>query len=436
MPLPRQAPRSRRPRPGLTLGLAGLLIVAYGLLVVVSHRVDEQARRRWVAAGGSLEELVRRYPSRETNALAGQVEAVAAGMGLRLRPNWEQGGVVPAAPAAAGWASVRELLGDALAATLQRDHPRIDPLPREVAAYLDRQAGALARLRALLAGPVAPLWRRELERGPRARLPNLPGQIGLQQVLTLDALEAIRRGDRARAEADLEASWWLGTSLREDPVLIEQWGSMVVLHFQAGVLRRLAPAPDRWRRRLASVGGRRLFLDALRHEVAALSKIDPTRLTGDLSLPERLFGALAAPYLRISHADALGRWQQALDGLEARDSLCPPVGRDTLDWRVAAPPWWNRLEDSLQAGFSASRRLLHVQLDLELTRQWLALDELRREAGSGPLRLPPAGDSEACPGERWIPTVLPDGGVALRLSRALPPPPGGWAPPLRYRTGP
>ena len=425
----------RRPRPGLTLALLVAAIASYGLLVVFSHRIEQRSRRAWEVEGNSLDQLVRRYPSRGTNSQAREVETIAAELGLRLVPNWSSRPLRLDPGAVEQWQSVRDALGEFVVTHLRRDDGRIDAPPQAVADYLREHRQVLARLRSVIADSDPPLWRRELDRGPEARLPNLLGQVALHRILVADALEALRGRGWERAAADLEASWSLAAGLREDPVLIEQFVSMAVLRFQAGVLRRLPEADSRWSERLAGAGDRGLLLDALRHEVAALSMVDPTRLTGELSASERAFGWLAAPYLRVSHADALTRWQQALSGLEQRPSLCPPPGRERLDWRVASRPWWNRLEDSLQAGFSATGRLLRLQLDLELTRHWLALNLERARSGHWPAELPLGGASAACPEERWLYHVSPEGEVEVRLSRSFPAPMHGWALPLRHRSG-
>lgn len=416
---------------------SAVLALFYGGAIWLSHRAVRHAEQAWDEAHLTLGGLVARYPHRDRNGTARNAEIASAALGIDLAPRWDESGPHPEAEARQGYAAVREPLGSYLQRTLEIEDSSIPPPPAEVAAFLEGHARQLDRLRDGLEAGQPPFWLRELEEGVNARLPNLLGQIDLQRLLLADALLQTREGHREAARADLETSWRLAGALGQDPILIVQLIHTAVGRYQAGVLRHVPVDPGVWDERLESLRDTSVFLDSFRFEVAAFSELDPTQLLPHMTWWENVAGRIAAPYLRFCAASDLNRWRRAIEQLEKRRSLCPSSDETALNWKLPERPWWNYLtESSLPNVLATADRVGSLQVDLELTRRWLALSAARDESGAWPARLPLPEASRACPGERWSYSQTTGGAAEIHFSREFAWPQAGVKLPLRLSTAP
>lgn len=414
--------------------LAGCALL-YAGAVLLSHRAERSAEQAWNEAHLTVGELVARYPHRDTNEAARNVEIRAAALGIDLAPRWDESGRRPEAPARQEYAAVRKSLGDYLHRSLEGENPSIPPPPAEIDAFLAGRASDLEQLRRTVEEGEPPVWLRELEEGVNARLPNLLGQISLQRLLLADALVRTRDGHPELAQADLEVSWKLATALEQDPILIVQFIRIAVSRYQVGVLRHV-PADSRvWRKRLEIIGDTSAFLDSFRFEIGAFSEMDPTQLLPHMAWWENLAGRVAAPYLRFCAASDLNRWRRAIEQLEERNSFCPSAGESALNWKLPERPWWNQLtESALPNILAAADRVGSLQVDLELTRRWLALSAAHDASGAWPARLPLPEESSACPGQHWSYSHSSAGSAEIHFSREFSRPQSGVKLPLRFGT--
>jgi hypothetical protein len=261
-----------------------------------------------------------------------------------------------------------------------------------------------------------------LERVAEAPIPNLLGHLELQRTLVADALAAIDAGDRRRALDDLEAAWRLMSALRDDPFILTQLIVLVDARLVAGALRQIEEAPPVWRERLAGHDFRAGVTEALQYEGWYWTQIDESEdLTSLRGVGAKLLYSVAEPYFRYCLVDVSDTFRERLANLERASALCDyDLASRRADLQVPVPRW-NVLGDLVVPDLGgALDRLARLELDVELTRRLLELEEARRAAGGEwPASLPGGEVSSACPKDRWDYELSPEGGMTLAFHREI-----------------
>ena len=401
----------------------------------------------------SLEELLRWYPSRDTNATARELESLAAELGINL--SIRTGGVpigriVSSPPpttqtpqdqaASDAYQRVRSGLEKYLLDEEQAIGRPVAAPPAEVLAWLTSHATHLAAIRRRLSHGEPPFWARQLETLDEGPMPNLLGQIGLQKVLVVDALARHVAGDIATAVENLEASWVLNTSLRSEPSTIEQLIAISIARMQLGALRRMDRPFPVWRGRLDTVDHRGSMLAAMRVEgwnwMHARHPFpvrpDPHAIGG---LQKLWTDWILEPMYRRMMSDAGAAWLLAVE----RVSSIPPCEIDPERAQGElndALSIWNR--SWIVDGFGGTlSRVARIEVDNELTWKILDIRAARDRAGQWPEGLPDLTVSAACPSRHWLYSITKDQ-ASLTLDPPVQWPKGqlGIILPTRWESGP
>ena len=238
----------------------------------------------------------------------------------------------------------------------------------------------------------------------RPGVPNLLGHIDLQRLLLGDAVTRFEAGDRPTALADLEASWQLNRSLRDDPVLITQLIAMSNLRMQLGVLRQVGRLPLVWRDRLDEHDYRQSFLAGMQLDAWLPSQLtDAASWIQELGVLYALKDTLAKPYFELCAADISNAMRKRLDNLARLAVLCDTdLGeRGTADLDITVPTW-NKYGELLAPNLDDTiYRLARLEIDLELTAKLVELEAAREgNGGRWPESLPGIEDSRVLPGRQ------------------------------------
>ena len=403
------------------------LLLATGLWVVGGNmwaaRKEEQYERAWIATFGSLEDLKKKYPKRDTNETAKKLEQLTRGTVFDLTP--VVGSVEP--EEMGRWDEWNRSQGtvDYLLAQIARPEASIDPPSENVIRFLEEKRVILDAIESILAAGPPPQWALDLSFPENARRkPNALGQIRLQRILTARALAAEQRDQNEFAARSLDASWNLNESLRGRPEIIPALLSTAIARFQVGILRKVTVEENGWRKRLETLDGRTVFLDAdvilgVRPKFARTWWRYVLEEYGEASWFRRAWQVLEAPAHRVANVEYSDLMRDELSHL--RDA--------PLSDHFSEPP---APDVYTRNSFLRADRLV---VDAELTSKILQAKSLRRKnAGRWPAAIPGI-EASRYPGASWRYEVSPDGGgMSIALSRELasPYPPDTKLLPLRF----
>jgi hypothetical protein len=434
----RAAPRFNTGSAVVTVVVATLVLSV--VLLVSAYRVAdwrlERARQAWDREMGSWDEVLQRYPSREANGAALDLEQLSAALGNDMAPRSAEGRQRPDPERAEAFKRAKARFGVYVEEQIERPRRGVDPPPPELAAFLDERSAELAAIRRRLIDGPQPLWELKIEQLFAAPIPNLLGNIDLQKLLLADALSRQAGGDRRGALESLEASWRLNAALRDDPVLITQLIRIAVARMQVGALRQLGDVPEVWRQRLASADYREAFLAAMRLDGRLWTQLDdPAAMGGKPNVLERATWKVTRPYMRFCLASVSDQMRERLDTLATAQALCdgdPAYHGADLKLEI---PRWNFYGELIAPNLNdALLRVARLELDAELTARLLAL-EAARAAGGGdwPAPGPSIEASRCCPEERWDYRAEPAGTMTIAFSRDIAwPQPVGPVLPLEF----
>ncbi len=389
-----------------------LLLIVFAALWWAAAAKTETVSERWVETLGTREAILARFPKREANAAALELERLSAGVGINIAPRAFEDRTRPDEAAQKRYGEVRVELRRWLDEQLDRAARGVAPAPPAVTAFLDERRDDLDAVRRHLLSSPTPRWEMELERLFAAPIPNLLGHLELQRVLLADALARAARGDATTALEDLEAGWRLNVALREDPTLIEQLVSMAIARMHAGALRQLGDVPAVWRSRLGEHDFRDSFMTALRMEGWVWSQLDGSEDLQSGGMTQRVLATVAKPYYRYCLAQVSDEYRERLANLTGLEVLCDSdLAAQGADLNVEVPRW-NIVGDSLVPNLTnAVDRMRRLELDLELTGHVLAL----ADPAAAPEELP----SAVCPADRWLYETSPDGAMSVAFSREI-----------------
>lgn len=421
---------------GVTVAFV-LVLTLYGVLTALSYSRSDQADRGWSTGLGTLEDVLERYPSRDCNAAAIELERVVARLGIDLSPRGLRD--VPLEPVdAEAFGAVASDLGKYLDKELERASGRTRPPKDPVAEWLDAHADAIDAVVARLRTGDPPRWTLHLEHLYSARIPNLLAHLELQRVLGADALYRTQRGETAAALERLDAAWSLYQSLAGDPILATTSIAMSGLQVQIGVLRHVDASPTVWRKRVGGIRPLDLLAPALEFEGWTWNHLDDVIVLGNSNKLHRTFYTVTAPYVRLCAADVSERMRVEIERLRRLDYVCDrDLALQGADLAVHMP-FWNRLGGMMAPSLTgAVHRAARLEIDLELTAQVLELRAQLAAGGAWSAAAARFEPSRACPSDRWDYRFDADDGLTIAFSRelGLPKVPGIELP-TRFETGP
>jgi len=407
----------------VVFSLAAVLLAA-GLWVVGGNlwaaRREGQCDRAWTATFGSLDDLKKKYPKRETNETAKRLEALTRGTVFDLTP--VVGSVEPEEMRLpTEWNRSQDTV-DFLLAQIAKPEASIDPPSEEAIRFLEEKRSALDAIESLLIAGPPPEWAFDLsvpENGRRK--PNGLGQIRLQRILTARALIAAHGGHDDAAARALEASWNLNESLRGRPEMMATIMGIAIARLEVGVLRKANVEEDLWRRRLVTLDPRAFLLDTLMFESrprSARNSLSRASTSGDdPSWYQRSRDFLARPTYRLMVVDYSDVTREEFAHLRAAPLTDHFLEPPTPDVRDEAHILLAMQMPNLKSAFVRGDRLV---VDAALTSKILEAKHLRREnAGRWPAAIPGI-ETSRYPGASWRYEVSPDGGrMSIAFSREL-----------------
>jgi hypothetical protein len=355
--------------------LAAMIVVAVwlGAAVFAQHTRNDPKRPQWPLGLGTLDDVPKRYPPRDTSNDAARLTALAAAVGVDLT-------VPPARPRAD-----RTTLNRWLDAQLTRADDHVDPPPPELVV----DDAAFAALRAYLLGRAAIIWPTDVVAAAQAPLPNLYGNYTLTRLLIAHALVS-----PATASDDLCAAWRLQRALWHRPELISKQVALAGTRMINAAARRL-PAKPAWFDEMEAIDYRRSILAAQQAEAWTVRK----EVEDDRRDADRIIDVIVQPYEEVCAANLAAVMRRTADRLaRSRDCAVDP----SFD-----VPFWNRLGHRSMANAGAVwQRVARFQAELEATERIFAI-----KAG----RWTPTLEHSDCVDGSW---TFADG--TLRFSREIP----------------
>ncbi len=417
-------------RTGAALTIAAaLLAVGLGSFVILAglaHYKTVAVAHRWIRTLGTREQILARYPPREANAAALTLERLSARLGIDTVPRSVTMGrkprtvghrEQPTEEQEKAFSDFRAAASSYGTAQLERARRGIDAPPASVAAYLESHEAEIEAVRRHLTSGHVPYWEARLERLHEASMPNLIGNMNVVKLLVTDALAKAHAGQHGTGFRDLDAAWTMARALGDEPILIGQRIAIADVKLIAGALRQLGDPPPFWRDRLAEHDFRGSFMTALEYEGWTWTQ-RPDVLDGLGGVAGKLAGNVARPYFRLCLAHTSDEFRRRLKNLENVPALCD-YDLSTRQADLAVPiSRWDRVSGLVAGDFAgALDRLARLELDLELTAKLLELDQARSASGGWPASSPSIEASRACPRDRWMYLVTPEGEMTLAFGR-------------------
>jgi hypothetical protein len=404
--------------------IAAVVAVAVAFFVIaaaIASYKTSGVRRQWEHTLGTRDEILDRYPTTEADSRALDLERLGAELGIDLAPRHHEERAHPSRERTAEFSSVKAELGNYFRIVIERPHRGGVAPPANVAAFLESHAEDLEAVRSHLIDRGVPIWETDLTRGHAAPVPNLLGHIDLQKLLIADALAAVATGDRETALADLEAGWILMQALGGSPFLIAELIAMSGARLIVGTLRQVEDPPFLWHDRLTGHDFRQEVIQSLKYEGWHWTRIGgPWTVGGVEWWGGKLLGSVAEPYVRFCLAHTSDDYRERVTNLEAIGAICDhDLSARRADLDLSIPDW--NLVGGMVPNFSGiHRRIAQLELDMELTVKLIELEQGRRaNGGAWPDTPQGIADSRACPGDRWIYQVSPDGEMTLAFSREI-----------------
>ena len=411
---------SRRALLTAILILAALIGVGFLFLVDLASSRTRLTRLGWERTLGSRDDILRRFPAAEASDAAIELERLVFPLGIDVAPRDFEDRERPSQEQVQAFRRFKRELGGYVDRQIeQAERRRLDPPPEALVDYLELHDERLEAVRRHLTGDETVRWEMAVEKLQAAPVPNLVGLLELHKLLVADALVRAGGGDSAGALVDLDASWRLNRALVKRPNLMTQQIAITVTRFQSGALRLIEDVPELWIERLGEHDFHGSVLMAMKMEGWLWAQI-PEGIYRDDNLRglKRLWERVAKPYTALCFADLSDVYRRELERRIGRRSLCDSRGPDL---RVR-PARWNMLGNFVnKEDFTYPlHRLARLELDLELTRKLIEVEAARR--GNGGRWAPEVSgieESEACPDDRWLYEVGPDGSMSLALSREV-----------------
>jgi len=393
--------------------IVAMVIVAFLMATRLASNKIAVAEAGWNETLGSREEILARFPTREANDAALELEWLVAGLGIDIATRTDAERARPSKEAASRFTRIKAMVGSHL--ERQVEQPRRSALspPEQLIAFLMEEEENLVMVRRHLLEGEVPRWELQIEKSFEAPIPNLLGHIDLQKLMIADAMVMNGRGEGAEALAALEASWKLNSAIRQDPYLITQLVAMAIARLQAGALRQIEELPAQWQERLAEHDFRDSFFTAMLLESWHWTQItEPQIFDNRPGRLERAALTFTGPYANYCFADLSDDYRRRLLTLAESGASCDYYLSDS-DASLDIPvPSWNLFGNLVKPTFrGVLDRLARLELDLELTGRVLQLETAPWDEW--------VEHSSACPKDSWLYKAGVDGSMSIAFSREI-----------------
>ncbi len=396
---------------------AAVAVAAYGALLVTVRYKEREIQRRWASGFSPMENFASRFAKTKKNSVADEIEKIAAPLGFPIIPLDSRNDLRHMEPGE--WGAISNKCHRYLEAEFDRPDTVIEPIPPDVAAFLERHRDAASSVKNILVNEGPPFWDLDLA-GREPRPPNHIGILSLGEWLCLDALSRLYSWDEAGAFQDLEATWILEQGIRARPELVYFETAAAVAKDRLGVLIKSEMAPPRWVARLQFEPYQRDMKATLQFEAwrywNAGRMMAGASYTGRAARREgwlwKIFGRL---WFRLSMAEANAACLDQIEILEKQGWCNSSLAADADRISTAFPRW------SAIGGFGVTRMSLawtsmeQLALELEFTRKLFVARDARCSLGKWPSEIPSIEKSN-CPGTRWNYGVDGTGGMTLSYS--------------------
>lgn len=322
--------------------------------------------------------------------------------------------------------NIESEISEFLEAQLEKPTGDVDSLPANVQEYLQANATEIAAIRGHIINSELPTWEWDVRQmlAPHSHLPRLLGVTQIQKILLIDLLEKNRLKSTPAMVETLEASWKLTEAVRQKPNLVNQLVAIIMVRWQAGVLRKLENLPPEWQQRVMEYDYSEAVLTAIAFE-SWLNYHTIRNLPDLLDSNDEVYTPFPRFLLRFSHSyfrlaavDTVETTKKALATIRLANFCAFDLDRarqGQIDffagWNVAAEVTTPDLLPQWQKG--AER-----MLTLELTQKILQAKALAATQGRWPDSLPGL-ESQVCPDARWLYQVGEDGTMSLSFSEEL-----------------
>ena len=396
--------------------------IAYAVFLGLAVSKENSVEKRWAAAGMPLKGFLEGLPRTEKNAAAKRLEELTAKLGLSILPMEET-----QPKEGEDWKKANGVLSTMVTAALEEPGEPSGgevAVPEPLASFFTTHEADLAAIRDLLIVEKV-TWDSHPEKGAKAPLPNLVGQLNLTRLLVAHAIALHQEKRDEEALKDLDALWHLGDSLRESPFLIGQYVCIAETNMVVATLRHLEGAPAFLRERLAAYDPDKTLRIPLRSE--AYMMFYGVRVWGFSpgiahpdrpALSDRLLTTAIKPYLRFCAADMAGLFLTEVQRLDALGPCASDAELISISKGITTNlPKWNLLVQVAypNLGGSSRARPKQLKLQMELTDKVLQLREMKARQGTWPKEAPGI-EKSFCPKETWKYEATAEGGMSLTFS--------------------
>jgi hypothetical protein len=382
---------------------AGVLVLLLSLVwsaILISNSIKEKrVSDDWAKEFVSLESFPERFPTTKANQSALELEKLSAELGIDLAPKKASN---RARPSSAKEKLLKDLSKEIKAVLNKRLTEGISSdfrISEELQKYLAANENNFSQIVDYTLNHEPAKWEIDISKHIHAPIPNLVGQIDLQNLLNLRAVQFFQQSRTNDAEKALEASWKINQQLFDRPETIPYLVGVNIFRTQAGNLRQIPVEYATWHSRLTDSKIHDQFWTVFESDVWTVLKAakEGALLDQEHEKPT-VINQIWAPYARSMTLDYAKVMLQFLTDLKRRDPCLPKKIQKNIDkelfsqwnlvWRGAfidPGRWWNREA--------------RLRLDLELTDKVLQIKEALHKTNS--TQQNETMKSDICPGENW-----------------------------------
>jgi hypothetical protein len=385
-------------------------------------------------------ELTKRFPAKASNTSAKELDRLVAKLGLP--PLIVQEGAFLTASLHPAEDKKLRNFAEYLKEQIAKPNHSIDTPTPDLQQYYDKRVESIAAIRQYLLKETSPQWeQKELKRYLSANeITSYLNLVYLNNLLTFDALQNIRKGQSQTAYDSMKASWKLSQSLYDRPDSISHLVAKITETSRIGVLRKIDRLPRGWQTELKSANAGKQFLKALELNSFKISELylqnfprwnDPLEGAtgyplggkGSDSISARSSQFLLNPYFRFAALDYQANIQPVLTGLPTK-SLCTFAPEAIAEINNASASWWNPMRWHSNTYENMTPEMMQYWLIIkqpdihwELTEKLQQVKQIARQTGKLPQQIPGFESSAVCPELRWTYRPAGQGEAEIALEK-------------------
>jgi hypothetical protein len=439
---PLEGTAARRARVAFKWGIPAAIFfmaVGYAGVNLLVARYEQSVNARWAAHGIRPDEIPIRFPRTEANQTARMLANMAAtdytckrigtyGFSKLVDPKSPDAKALgfielQQPPFKKGWAILEELQ--------KKPGDDIGDMPADVTEYLDKHHPVLDRMYAAIRAQ-SPQWEMDVARGVNEPVPDFLVCRSIVNLICLDALNHLRKGEKEQALAELDCAWRIASACSARPEMTGQGLSWMCEQTIFLTLRKFNDVPPEWHERLSDRDRMNRFRTSLACEAYKLSAdVKRFGIRGlDWEYDEkyqpvlwkRALFSLSRPLARYWVAEISGSYLTGLERIEKYNE-CSLVF-EPFQGLHSSMNMVGEFSLSARGSFGAVFRLndywtcwMKYRFDSEMTNKLLKVKEA---ASGGPVPLNVDGlDSSICPDAKWELESTP-GAFSLTFSRKVP----------------